>query len=506
MRQRRQSISSEKGASAVLIAISLVLLMGIAAVVIDVGAGFNQRRQDQTAADVGVMAGAIEAPGSSAVIRDQIMDFAQRNVIVERSPAEWQTEWETCVDPELATLNASGFHFVPVPAPAGWGVATLHCISTDQAGFVRVRLPNLEFATTFGRVIGVDELSTQADAIATITSGRGGGILPFGLLVTAGDGQHVCLETAPGGHAEPPCTGPASGNFGVIISPQYGNPVLGTTRRCGGNKHTLLTINIAVGIDHLVWVDDDGSAANQILDTCAAMDAGFTPDTLDTQTGNSDVLTGLVEGPIPDPPGGLPRLQQGPNVKKNIHSYQLDDKPLWEYIDPDLDSTAATPDDLPAICERDTFDNSLPDTDWDGDGTADEPESWQHLGKCLADYVSGGHTAILFLDDPDTVSIADSPRFAYVPQFWESTWPPGTSQPRHVKRFKATWLQATWWRRGGTVQVYHPGEGGNFSQSGNWKMEQLSAMVIPDNALPQSLRGDPPPSGGVNPFEAQLYR
>lgn len=498
-------VDYERGASAVLIALSMVLLMGIAAVAIDVGAGFNQRRQDQTAADVGVMAGAIEAPASSIVVRDQIMDFAERNVIVERTQAQWQTEWSTCVDPELATLNASGFHFVPVPAPAGWGVATINCISTDQAGFVRVQLPNLEFATTFGRVIGVDELSTQADAIATITSSGGGGVLPFGLLATAGEGQHVCLRDSSGGHAQEPCDGPDAGNFGAMESPLYGNPVLNTTQNCNGSpKKDVLAINIALGIDHLVWADSDGSTSNEIRDICAEMNAGKTPDTLNTFTGISNgLIEGLASGPVPG--GFTPRLQQGSNPKKPVYGDELDNKPLWEYIDPSLDSTAGTPDDLPAICERDTFDNSLPDFDWDGDGTKDEPESWQHLTSCLATYVANGDTAILFLDDLESAALSDSPRFAYVPQFHESTFGSGNSW-RHIARFKATWIQATWWKKGNTVAVFHPGEAGTFNQSGNWHLIQLSGIVIPDAALPPSLRGSPPPGGGVNPFEAQLYR
>lgn len=484
----------DRGASAIFIAFAMVFLLGMAAIVLDAtGRGFNERRQDQTAADVGVMAGAIEAPASSAVIRDQILDFSQRNTDVSRTAAEWQAEWESCTDGDRSDLNASGFNFVPVPAPSGWSVGTLDCISTDQAGFVRVQMPDLEFGTTFGRVIGFNDLSTTADAIAAIVSRGGGGILPFGLLSTASDGDHQCLETAPGGIAEAPCDGPSSGNFGVILSPQYGNFTLGTTQNCTGSpKKNVLTLNIALGIDHLVWTDPDGSSANQILDTCAEMNAGNTPDTLDTQTGNADTIDGLVSGPIPGGLG-LPRLQQGSNPKTNVHGYSLDDKPLWEYIDPTLSSAT-----IPASCVRSTFDNLLPDFDWDGDGTDDPAESWQHMKSCFDDYI--GYSAEMFLP-----SIADSPRFAYVPQFWESTWPSGTSSPRHILRFRATFLETTWWKKGSVTEAFHPGDGLNHSSGGNWKMIQLSGFIVPDASLPEELRGDPPPGGGLNPFAYELY-
>ena len=54
----RANPKEESGAVAILIAISMVLLLGIAAIAIDLGAGFNERRQDQTSSDLAVVAGA----------------------------------------------------------------------------------------------------------------------------------------------------------------------------------------------------------------------------------------------------------------------------------------------------------------------------------------------------------------------------------------------------------------------------------------------------------------
>jgi hypothetical protein len=504
---RLQFRRDDRGATAVLVALVMVLLMGIAAVAIDLGLGFNERRQAQSAADVGVMAGAIEAPGSPAEIRDQILDFTQRNVI--GSYSDWQEKWETCTDSERLAFNAQGFRFVPVPAPAGWSVSQLDCISIDQGGFVRVALPSLEFDTYFARALGIDELQTRADAIARIVGRGGGGVLPFGLLSTAGEGQHVCLRDSSGGHAEEPCDGPDTGNFGAIESPHYGTLPDGPSRNCNGApKSDVLAVNIAIGIDHLVTIDLDGLAANRVEDTCANMDAGHTPDALNTFQGiGQGFEQGIATGPVPG--GFTPRLQQGSNPKRYVHGYELDDKPLWEYINPALTSSQ-----VPASCVRGSFNPGPPVFDYSipADGIADAPNSWQHMSYCLNEYLTtldpdgDPWNAVLFLDVDGGVSIADSPRFAYVPQFWESTWPPGNSQWRHIRRFKATWVQATWWKRGNTVNVFHPGEPGNFNAGGNWHIIQLSGMVIPDRALPQSLRGDPPPQGGLSPFVPELYR
>lgn len=492
---------SERGASAILIALCMVLFLGMAAFAIDLGFGFNERRNDVTAADMGVMAGAVSSLGTNAQVRDQILSFARQNLPTAYSNAQWRTLWEGCTDPELATLNATGFGFIPLAPPAGWTVGSPWCISIDPAGFVRVRLPNQVINTVFGRAIGTGQFAANADAIARWNSRGGGGILPFALVSTAADGSHVCLRDSSGGLAEEPCDGPDAGNFGALESPLYGNVALGTTQNCTGSpKKDLLSINIAIGLDHRIVPDANGLVSDEKLDTCPVIAGGETPDTLNTFQGLSlGAQEGLATGPVPG--GYTPRLQQGTNPKRNVFGSSLDDRPLWYYLDGAL--TAPT---IPASCVKATFNNALPDLDWSvpADGVLDKAESWQHISKCLLDHVAMGAGApIMFLE-----TIGDSPRFSYVPQFWESTLPLGNGY-LHVLRFKSTWLQATWWKRNATdIRVFHPGEGGpsDFTTGGNWDLIQISGMVLPDRALPIPLRGTPGPGGGLNPFIPELYR
>ncbi len=72
----RGATDRERGVSAVLIALSMMLVLGFAAVAIDLGFGFNERRQDQTAADLGVMAGAVNYvdPSSSPTNENIVTD------------------------------------------------------------------------------------------------------------------------------------------------------------------------------------------------------------------------------------------------------------------------------------------------------------------------------------------------------------------------------------------------------------------------------------------------
>jgi hypothetical protein len=484
----------ESGASAILVAFALVLFLGMSAFAIDLGFGLTERRNDVTAADVGVMAGAVDSLASNAVVRDQILSFTRQNLPTTYSNAAWQALWEGCNDPEMTTLNGAGFNFIPVAPPAGWTVGSPWCISIDPAGYVRVRVPDQSVATNFGRVIGVSSLSTNADAIARWAGRAGGGILPFGVLGNATTGENICLRDH-GGQPVPPCDGTDQGNFGAIESPQFGNVALGTTG-CPmfANKSAELSVNIVLGLDHRVVPDSDGVAANENRDTCGQINAGNTPDTLNTFQGIANgVIEGLAIGGNPLPNAFEPPRLQRSSTRTNIVGFQLDNKPLWQYIDPAL--TAAN---VPPSCVRSTFNNALPPFDWNGDGNVDQAESWEHMENCLLAFSAGN--SILFLE-----TIQESPRFAYVPQFWEDTWPNGNGW-RHIRRFRATFVQTLWIKRGGNTAEFNPGEPFNLSGNGNISIFQLNGFLLPDAALPEELRGDPPPGGGLNPFIPELYR
>jgi hypothetical protein len=523
-------LNHERGATAVLVAATMIVLIGMAAIAIDVGAGFNERRQDQTAADLSVMAGAINSVNGGTAVRTQVLDLAERNL--SYTSAEEQALWENCVDPAAQRNTEPGDNFTALPAPTGWTLAdpANWCISFDSAkGLLRVRVPDQITETSFAGVLGTDTLTTSAAAVSEVTFGSGsGGILPFGLPSTAGGGEHLCLSSGPAGNAQPPCTGGSAGNFGTIIIRQFGNVDLGTTPNCNAsNPNNLLAQNIAVGADHIVVTDPDGLVANEVRDAC------FNPfvDTLNTDTGfpNNGAEQGLV-GPVPG--GFTPRLQlAGPTT--NVFGNSVNDTPLWTYFlpisngsngNPDYGGgvTAAVSDDAPASCDPASFvagtmdwDNDLVPDDVDGDGTPDEGDSWEHLVICFrqfngdqnfdGDTTDPGDTGPYDQVIVDGSILSNTARFAYVPQFWESNLGNGSSW-LHIQRFRAVYLQATTWKKGNTYVSHHPGQSCSCSGNG-YSMRQLSAFTFPDAALPEDLRGDPiPGSTGLNPFNATLRR
>lgn len=489
---------SDRGTSAVLIAFSMVLLMGIAAVVIDAtGAGFNERRADQTAADVAASAGGVEvllgASGTGTFGEDIVaaaLTSARANLPTEYDNADWQQLWEGCIDPDRN--NEANDNFVPLPAPSGWNVAdpTNWCMSVDAAkSLFRVRVPDQIVDTTFGRVIGFSELNTSAAAVVSFEE-AGGGVLPFGIPSSVADGVHHCLSEPPPGLSNDPCDGPDSGNFGVLKARIFGDsPYNGCN---AAPLDPVLALNIASGIDHTILPTPDTSAANEILDECY----NFPVNTLQTDPGfPPGVEFGLGTG------SGLPAgeralLQQGPQSKLDVVGHSLDNRPLWHWLLSGLDYGGT---DAPASCDPTSI------------------STWDDMGQCLSDYADGPYNTVMFstdLGDRDTNNW--SPRFGYAPQFHESSLS-GCSPGRwcHVARFRAIFIQGTWWKQGNNWKAHQPGEGcfddGGTSTpcsgGGNWQMKQVTSWIIPDEALPSELRGDPPGSAlGINPFNLLLAR
>ena len=308
------------------------------------------------------------------------------------------------MDP-AADRNAGGFNFVALDPPAGWVASdpANWCISIDASEFLfRVRLPQQVVETAFGKILGVAELRTGAFAVARLTTG-GGGILPFGLPVGAGDGGLICLSSAPGGLATDPCDGPSSGDFGTVELLKFGNSTIPTNENCNGSgPGNLLAQNIAHGADHLVFRDSDGLDANAVIDTCYLPDV----DTLSTDPGfpNNGLEEGLV-GPVP-PDGAYmysPRLAlSGPTVFK--FGFAINNVPLWTY----LSGTAVYGNnpvlhDAPSDCNPSSFD-PLTNTDWDipPDGIDDPNRSWKHMNSCISQYVSGGYSGVMIQQSIET--------------------------------------------------------------------------------------------------------
>lgn len=519
--------SRDEGATAILIAFAMVLLMGIAAVVIDAtGAGFNERRQDQTAADTAVMAGAMGyVLGEDDTTKvSNVLNTARANLDTEYTDAEWQASWENCVDPDINAVDVgtgTPEQFFPMENPfPSPGTPTLQCVS-ESSSYMRVVIPAQSVDTTFGKVIGFDSVQTSAKAIARIESDvDAAGLLPFGIPGGTGNGE-TCLSTSPSGPAEPPCEGPNGGGFGPVNSEFFGD-FFGSPS-CANPGSTELAQNVALGIDHFVdvWLeedaDDEGVSigdphpgdvtvagySNVSYDQCRIVGGVVEPqqpghmfptNTLRVDTGFSQSAA-VEEGLISDSTflGQPSRLQNTTNptqdlVKRrqgaNNDVYSLDDRGPWAYL---------------------TGSGACSSSAYGGLTTDDKVALFQ---TCLTGYTG---TADIF--DP---SIEDSPRFAWAPQYWHDVSTTGTSwQP--VQTYRIVFIGGLWFNcdassPGNCGAIFYPDEATTDEicdvQGPNCQLlnlDQMSSWVLPDEAVPDSVKAGFP-SGDVSPFEPTLYR
>ncbi len=538
--------ANQRGATATLLAGSMLLLLGVAAVVIDIGLGYNERNQDQIAADNAVMAGAVDKADflSNQVISASVLQFAQpnlRNIYGGPNDPAWVELWRSCSDSGNPGWSA-------LPEPAAWaGVSTptppqagnkLDCIS-QTSSLLRVRIPDQLTSTTFGKVLGAQNLTTNAVAIAKAELNTPvPPMVPFGISGSAGPGE-LCFSTSGSGTADPPCSGPSAGTFGTILSELFGD--FYGTPNCGNPTSTnSIEINIAVGVDHLldVWSNPTGTVAlgsphpgdNTVLnslpdtnrDACDLDPNGFAVPVdgipLNTVQVDSGFASGVIQNGLVSNNtyfGKKSRLQQWASVGNPSRTvvakrgggptlnWVLDNRGPWAYLNDSSDIAW----DPGGLCRKASY-TATPALPTTGVGSKQEK-----FNQCIALYTSSSINQVIF--EP---SIATSPRFVWAPQYWYRLPTTGLSwEP--VYKFRMAFIGGVWFKGGpptGMISFYPDeefndstgpelclpsGGGSNCHQLSLW---QMSAWYLPDNAVPASVQNALP--GPTNPRVAALWQ
>lgn len=472
-RQAGKAVDNERGAVAILVAASLVMLMGFAAITVDGGAAFSERRQDQSAADMASMVAVQFARGDSdpedAADLGAEQAVAIANANLDNPPTS--ADWSNCVDP-----NRPGEYTVVS--------SQSRCISfTDNLQKARVVIPTIEVATTFARVLGAESIATSAFAEAQGDLGQPGRVLPFGFF---GGGPEICLKTAPGqGPPTGPCEDSASGNFGTLLFSLYGNRTLGTKERCGSAAtQDKLDVNMAVGVDHPLgtW----SASSPEIRDDTAYCPLfNSRPNQVDGQAGSgANLYNGMVDGV--SKPSLLDRsysgrLARGSNrIVVESGSPAIDDTPLWAFLDGSGN---------PAACS----------------GVTDQAG----MRSCLSAW-NDGYGPLFRID------IDSAPRFGAVPRLNGPGFEEGKSNPYLILDLIPVYVQATWWGCGpptGCKIVHVPGDSGPDAHDpcpgwqeescglgqtvkGSKPLDYLTAFVLDRDMLPEPLRSDFPGSPG----------
>jgi hypothetical protein len=512
---------SERGAVFPIVALIIVILLVFAAFTVDLGAAWAERRQDQSAVDAAAMAGALEytkgTPDSLAALA-KVKEYAAASLGI--SDADWLTA--NCTDSD---------HYALIDP-------SIQCISLasgDTPGAVlRVRLPDRDVPTSFARVIGINEIPIHAVAEAQVDYMSMGPVKPWSL--PSNPDSHECLGTPPDGllsDPDPldPCGGSESGNFGLLDSPWFGNPLspyvtAGCVETSDFDNRT--TRNIALGLDHLILKSPDPPASTAIgRDDCAAVSTPtYVPWVLHTQPGFTHAT--LDRGMLGDPqfgttnqPGLLRQtggLNGGGGTPDQINlltrtgsAHWADNVGLWEYLDPSNGPH----------CDPASFTIS-----------ATGPiKTGRDLTQRMVDCLDHAPT---FLP-----SLLTSPRFAVVPSLdyvhcdFASQYPDCLTGGDwvHVLDFIPLYVQGTWYDCGNPAAeclfqpegfggdeytpVFYPGEGttdpvipdpghsGTYSRPDRLETKGVSGLVLdwnwltPENA--DELLGE------SSPFRVQLY-
>lgn len=178
---------SDRGASLVILAFSMVLLLGIAAVAVDLAGLRFDRRADRLATDAAVTAGvsavnpfaATGAPEACKLAWDYLV-LNLEDVPSSPPPADCDTEFSTSCDPLVArevTATVDNYSFVIThPVPDGHDLMGSQAIEPLIDGTACQRLgvtATRERPHTFGRVLGFDTGSTTVHSVGRTAAEAG---------------------------------------------------------------------------------------------------------------------------------------------------------------------------------------------------------------------------------------------------------------------------------------------------------------------------------------------
>lgn len=139
---------NDDGVVAVMVAVLIVALLGFAAMAVDAGAYYAERRQMQTAADAAALAGVQDLPDS----------------------------------PTAATASADNYAAINSPEADDRGFTIGSTFAPNDT--ITAELTDPDMGLFFARFLGLETARVQARAVAVVGSPRtyGSGLMPFGIM------------------------------------------------------------------------------------------------------------------------------------------------------------------------------------------------------------------------------------------------------------------------------------------------------------------------------------
>jgi len=508
VRDRLTSLGdSDRGATAVLVAASLVMLMGFAALAVDSGIAFNDRRQQASAADGGALAALQFAKTTLATTHPDCTGLTGKDksacrgaeeaiaVIDGTLPGRYDdAAWGACDDPEddLPPNDYTQHSFIS------------DCISfTENFQRSRVVLPGTDVETAFGKAIGFNTIRVSAFAEAGLEMNIVGGVLPFAVGPSAGGADQACFAAGDNAVIDiDPCSDGVEGTYGKLDVTLYGNEDYGTPTICTGSNAQRMSTNLVTGTDHPMKPNppEPGDPMKPVINDVANCNI------ISNEVNQVEVLPGNAQGAIADGLWGSignPSLEGRLRCKDgdagegyplgtlvspvgswpcvdvvNNHPEALDHTPLWHYIDYSAPGWAGTPCRSSLVVDRTSME------------------------ACLSWYKSPGNKPTLF-----TEAIATSPRFAGVPRLDQDPGL-GNSIKYTIKEFLPVYVETLYLGcNANTCSVVHsPGENSaaspppacptpltapmsscGWTGNGNKLIEAITGFILTLDMLPDSI-------------------
>ena len=266
--------AGERGQGLVLAAAAMVIILGFAALAIDVGRFLHERRELQNAADAAAMAGVRDLPSSPGAATSDAQEWAAKNDI---APGELES-----VD-----------------------VSSTYVANDTLTVTVKRDVPFL-----FGRVLGLSGDTMHATAKARAGSAAGmAGLRPFGVLESAIKYDEPTILKYDSKDV-------TNGNFGALALDGSGSSVYRDTIKYG--SHTEVCAQDQPGCSHYIVPTEPGNMVgptekgvqyllSNTAGACDEFSEVLVPDT-STPDPNDYVLTDRCNPYKPSPPGDSQRV------------------------------------------------------------------------------------------------------------------------------------------------------------------------------------------------------
>ncbi|MFP3883723.1 MAG: hypothetical protein ACLFRT_15375 [Actinomycetota bacterium] len=493
---------SDRGASAILVAASLLLLMGFAAIAVDAGIGFSERRQQASAADVGALA-ALQFAKTTLGVPDECNtglsgdDLAAcrgaveaLDVIEGTLPGRYtDDDWTACNDPDDDTLGYTQDSQVDGEI--------IDCISfTENFQRSRVVLPGSEVDTAFSRPLGFDFIGVGAFAEAGLDLDIIGGVRPFAIGPSGADADHACFSAGDNNSLDiHPCGPGTEGNYGKLDVFLYGNESYPTPQICSGNNTQRFVTNMVSGSDHPMQPRGAKPAVHEEFN-CANMANPVNQFHVTTGISRQRVEQGLFDG-VTTPPD-----LEGVLLCKGSESSDTsrEDYPLATYESKDcVDILGEHPEAIDHTPLWEYIRSGAPGTSPGGACAPGQADDRPGMEDCLDWWKDNApHSDSLFSSD-----VVTSPRFMAVPILDQDPGS-GSSVKYNLEEFRPVYLETIYYHcTGNSCQIVHsPGEDSTgpcpspltnadwscgWPQSGNMNLEAVSAFVLTLDMLPADI-------------------